>query len=146
MIREGFEPATHRLEICCSIQLSYRTNPHLDFSIADAKIRIFFYSTNISTLFFCIISKKRTFFQTERNLNSQIYNIQSGFAKKNDSTNLQKKSMESLIKSINHLIKTTKYFLQQRRGTSCHISTNFQLFVSNFGKQSVQSTTSYILT
>ncbi len=25
MIRKGFEPLTHRLEICCSIQLSYRT-------------------------------------------------------------------------------------------------------------------------
>ena len=25
VIRKGFEPPTHRLEICCSIQLSYRT-------------------------------------------------------------------------------------------------------------------------
>ena len=25
VIRKGFEPLTHRLEICCSIQLSYRT-------------------------------------------------------------------------------------------------------------------------
>ena len=29
MIRLGFEPKTHSLEGCCSIQLSYRTNPWL---------------------------------------------------------------------------------------------------------------------
>ena len=27
VIRLGFEPKTHSLEGCCSIQLSYRTNP-----------------------------------------------------------------------------------------------------------------------
>lgn len=27
VIQEGFEPPTHRLEICCSIQLSYWTDP-----------------------------------------------------------------------------------------------------------------------
>ena len=29
VIRLGFEPKTHSLEGCCSIQLSYRTNPWL---------------------------------------------------------------------------------------------------------------------
>ena len=29
MIRLGFEPKTHSLEGCCSIQLSYRTDPYL---------------------------------------------------------------------------------------------------------------------
>ena len=29
VIRLGFEPKTHSLEGCCSIQLSYRTNPPL---------------------------------------------------------------------------------------------------------------------
>lgn len=33
VIRTGFEPVTDRLEICCSIQLSYRT-----FHCADAKV------------------------------------------------------------------------------------------------------------
>ena len=28
VIRLGFEPKTHSLEGCCSIQLSYRTNPY----------------------------------------------------------------------------------------------------------------------
>ena len=28
MIRLGFEPKTHSLEGCCSIQLSYRTEPY----------------------------------------------------------------------------------------------------------------------
>ncbi len=27
VIRAGFEPTTHSLEGCCSIQLSYRTDP-----------------------------------------------------------------------------------------------------------------------
>ncbi len=29
MIRLGFEPKTHSLEGCCSIQLSYRTDPYI---------------------------------------------------------------------------------------------------------------------
>ena len=29
VIRAGFEPTTHSLEGCCSIQLSYRTDPYL---------------------------------------------------------------------------------------------------------------------
>ena len=29
VIRLGFEPKTHSLEGCCSIQLSYRTDPYL---------------------------------------------------------------------------------------------------------------------
>ena len=36
MIRLGFEPKTHSLEGCCSIQLSYQT-----IAFADAKIRLF---------------------------------------------------------------------------------------------------------
>ena len=28
VIRLGFEPKTHSLEGCCSIQLSYRTDPY----------------------------------------------------------------------------------------------------------------------
>ena len=28
VIRAGFEPTTHSLEGCCSIQLSYRTDPY----------------------------------------------------------------------------------------------------------------------
>ena len=37
VIRLGFEPKTHSLEGCCSIQLSYRTSPSF-VSKADAKI------------------------------------------------------------------------------------------------------------
>ena len=31
VIRAGFEPTTHSLEGCCSIQLSYRTRPIFSF-------------------------------------------------------------------------------------------------------------------
>ena len=31
VIRLGFEPKTHSLEGCCSIQLSYRTDPLCSF-------------------------------------------------------------------------------------------------------------------
>ena len=31
VIRLGFEPKTHSLEGCCSIQLSYRTDPYFLF-------------------------------------------------------------------------------------------------------------------
>ena len=37
VIRLGFEPKTHSLEGCCSIQLSYRTSPSFVLK-ADAKI------------------------------------------------------------------------------------------------------------
>ena len=37
VIRLGFEPKTHSLEGCCSIQLSYRTSPFLPVSEADAE-------------------------------------------------------------------------------------------------------------
>ena len=37
VIRLGFEPKTHSLEGCCSIQLSYRTGPFLPVSRADAE-------------------------------------------------------------------------------------------------------------
>ena len=33
VIPTGFEPVTYRLEICCSIQLSYRTILHLNQKI-----------------------------------------------------------------------------------------------------------------
>ena len=33
VIRMGFEPMTHSLEGCCSIQLSYQTNHPLPYSI-----------------------------------------------------------------------------------------------------------------
>ena len=32
VIRTGFEPVTHSLEGCCSIQLSYRTSPYISVS------------------------------------------------------------------------------------------------------------------
>ena len=37
VIRLGFEPKTHSLEGCCSIQLSYRTDPY--FLISDPQLR-----------------------------------------------------------------------------------------------------------
>lgn len=45
VIRLGFEPKTHSLEGCCSIQLSYRTNPCFccsprDGTKADANVGI----------------------------------------------------------------------------------------------------------
>ena len=33
VIRTGFEPVTHSLEGCCSIQLSYRTNPKVGANV-----------------------------------------------------------------------------------------------------------------
>ena len=41
VIRAGFEPTTHSLEGCCSIQLSYRTDP---FLIGGCKCMFFFLS------------------------------------------------------------------------------------------------------
>ena len=38
----GFEPATHRLEICCSIQLSYGSVPGV-FPNVGANIAVSFY-------------------------------------------------------------------------------------------------------
>ena len=37
VIRLGFEPKTHSLEGCCSIQLSYRTDPY--FLTSDPQLR-----------------------------------------------------------------------------------------------------------
>ena len=44
VIPAGFEPTTHSLEGCCSIQLSYGTNRHEIFAylIKRCKISIFF--------------------------------------------------------------------------------------------------------
>ena len=36
VIRAGFEPTTHSLEGCCSIQLSYRTDPYFLLFYASA--------------------------------------------------------------------------------------------------------------
>ena len=36
VIRLGFEPKTHSLEGCCSIQLSYRTDPCCSFGETEA--------------------------------------------------------------------------------------------------------------
>ena len=56
VIRLGFEPKTHSLEGCCSIQLSYRTDPYFfwRFCVKDAfsskvaaKICYFFENCNI---------------------------------------------------------------------------------------------------
>ena len=51
VIRTGFEPVTHSLEGCCSIQLSYRTSPFLLksgglMSKEGAKVMLFFYFAN----------------------------------------------------------------------------------------------------
>ena len=47
VIRTGFEPVTHSLEGCCSIQLSYRTDPKV-----AAKIMINF----VIAIKYCVIS------------------------------------------------------------------------------------------
>ena len=41
VIRLGFEPKTHSLEGCCSIQLSYRTNPLVSIDSQDAPLESF---------------------------------------------------------------------------------------------------------
>ena len=48
VIPSGFEPETHSLEGCCSIQLSYGTSA--DFLKSDAKVGIFLDSTKFQTL------------------------------------------------------------------------------------------------
>ena len=59
VIRLGFEPKTHSLEGCCSIQLSYRTDPYSHFRSAGqlskvgAKVMIFFLFANAWLLFIC---------------------------------------------------------------------------------------------
>ncbi len=52
VIRAGFEPATHSLEGCCSIQLSYRT-PKKAY-----KITAFFWNMQILTHFFTKLHQK----------------------------------------------------------------------------------------
>ena len=77
VIRAGFEPATHSLEGCCSIQLSYRTKPfnHLpfghcllrqltditiwSFEFSSAKLHVFFELCKFITIFIpfiCILA------------------------------------------------------------------------------------------
>ena len=51
VIRLGFEPKTHSLEGCCSIQLSYQTS-----YIAGAKVRI---KTELSSLLFHFFLRAR---------------------------------------------------------------------------------------
>ena len=56
VIRLGFEPKTHSLEGCCSIQLSYRTSPFLSsgdepLPKVGAKIAIFFGYARLFPLF-----------------------------------------------------------------------------------------------
>ena len=50
VIRLGFEPKTHSLEGCCSIQLSYRT-----IAFASAKIQFFIYKNTKNNIFFKIV-------------------------------------------------------------------------------------------
>ena len=50
VIRSGFEPETHSLEGCCSIQLSYQTKPMQpilwdELQIAAAKLQISWQNT-----------------------------------------------------------------------------------------------------
>ena len=51
VISSGFEPETHSLEGCCSIQLSYETKPLLNtemgviFRLAAAKVQKSFYDS-----------------------------------------------------------------------------------------------------
>ena len=64
MIREGFEPSTHSLEGCCSIQLSYRTmllyrerdsNPQAEALVPKTSV-----STNFTiSVFFILYVKER---------------------------------------------------------------------------------------
>ena len=49
VIRTGFEPVTHSLEGCCSIQLSYRTSPFIRFQLGPE-----FESGCKGNAFFCI--------------------------------------------------------------------------------------------
>ena len=39
VIRLGFEPKTHSLEGCCSIQLSYRTDPYLFLTYSGTDVK-----------------------------------------------------------------------------------------------------------
>ena len=39
VIRLGFEPKTHSLEGCCSIQLSYRTDPFLLMALRGSEVK-----------------------------------------------------------------------------------------------------------
>ena len=64
MIREGFEPSTHSLEGCCSIQLSYRTmllyrerdsNPQAEALVPKTSV-----STNFTTSVFIYPICQRT--------------------------------------------------------------------------------------
>ena len=40
VIREGFEPTTHSLEGCCSIQLSYRTFLYKRYLVVQARLEL----------------------------------------------------------------------------------------------------------
>ena len=61
VIRLGFEPKTHSLEGCCSIQLSYRTDPYVFpfYRKVGAKVVKFFLIANCNFY----LHKKKAFSQ-----------------------------------------------------------------------------------
>ena len=63
MIEEGFEPSTHSLEGCCSIQLSYPTRPpYTEYGIREKRCKgnCLYCKHQICTRFFVIADHKET--------------------------------------------------------------------------------------
>ncbi len=52
----GFEPKTHRLEICCSIQLSYGTRP---LNALEMKEKAFSYKASAKLINITLIVKRK---------------------------------------------------------------------------------------
>ena len=101
VIRAGFEPATHSLEGCCSIQLSYQTKPFSPFyggkiSKRGAKLLLFFEISKFFCYFSCIIEKKVVILQAF--LDSGIMRVRKNAQKrdKKEQRKGRKKSNETL--------------------------------------------------
>ena len=101
VIRAGFEPATHSLEGCCSIQLSYQTKPFSPFqggkiSKRGAKLLLFFEISKFFCVFSCIIEKNVVILQAF--LDSGIVRVRKNAQKrdKKEQRKGRKKSNETI--------------------------------------------------
>ena len=107
--RVGFEPTTHRLEICCSIQLSYR-GIYVFLIKYNKKIKNCFFFQR--TLVFLTISKILFFFE----ISNFFLNFFIGYSKYNKTESIFNELLRFFfvfltISKILFFFETSKFFL-----------------------------------